>query len=186
MIIALIGPKRSGKTTAAKYLVKKYGFTRRAFADPLKDMLRVLGLKNAHINGGFKEMPTSLLCGQTPRHAMQTLGTEWGRKLIDPDIWITAWYNTLPKGHVVIDDMRFPNEYQFITTRLESKVIAIRRPGYAYTKTHESEFHELESEFLIENDGSIKRLVRKIDDLFINRFGFTKVTGDGKNQEKKT
>ena len=37
MIIALSGFKGSGKDELASYLVKKYGFTRTSFADPLKD-----------------------------------------------------------------------------------------------------------------------------------------------------
>ena len=39
MIIALSGFKGSGKDELASYLVKKYGFTRTSFADPLKDLV---------------------------------------------------------------------------------------------------------------------------------------------------
>jgi hypothetical protein len=46
------------------------------FAGPLKSMCMALGLTEAHIEGHLKEVPCELLCGQTPRHAMQTLGTE--------------------------------------------------------------------------------------------------------------
>ena len=42
-------------------------------------MLYQLGLGEAHIEGALKEVPCELLGGKTPRYAMQTLGTEWGR-----------------------------------------------------------------------------------------------------------
>ena len=38
-IIAISGWKRSGKDTAAEFLIEKHGFTRISFADPLKDMV---------------------------------------------------------------------------------------------------------------------------------------------------
>jgi len=38
-VVAISGWKRSGKDTAANYLVDEYGFTRVAFADVLKDMV---------------------------------------------------------------------------------------------------------------------------------------------------
>jgi dephospho-CoA kinase len=42
MIIGLAGQKESGKDTVAAYLVKKYRFERRAFADPLKRSVAAL------------------------------------------------------------------------------------------------------------------------------------------------
>ena len=38
-VVAISGWKRSGKDTAANYLVEEYGYTRVAFADVLKDMV---------------------------------------------------------------------------------------------------------------------------------------------------
>lgn len=172
MIIALIGPKSSGKSTVARYLVKKYGFVRHPFAAPLKNMLRAIGLRDAHVDGELKEMPTNLLCGQTPRHAMQMLGTEWGRNLIDPDLWVAAWRNTMPEGNIVIDDMRFPNEHKFITEEIGGKIIAVRRPGYEYSNAHYSEQCELKWEFRLDNNGTIKQLVKATSSLLVNHFGF--------------
>lgn len=42
MIIGLTGLKGSGKDTVAAYLIKEYGFERRAFADPLKRSIAAL------------------------------------------------------------------------------------------------------------------------------------------------
>ena len=85
-VIAITGQAGSGKTTIAKHLELEYNYVRVRFAEVLKDMLLALGLTEEEINGDLKEKPCSLLLGKTPRHAMQTLGIEWGRNLIHPDI----------------------------------------------------------------------------------------------------
>lgn len=77
-VIALTGLAGSGKSTASKYLVEKHGYQLVKFAGPLKDMLRAIGFGEDDIEGNGKELSNSLLCDKTPRHAMQTLGTEWG------------------------------------------------------------------------------------------------------------
>jgi hypothetical protein len=68
------------------HLVNHRGFARVRFAGPLKAMMAALGCTNAEIDGDRKEVPCDLLGGKSPRWAMQTLGTEWGRKLIGDDL----------------------------------------------------------------------------------------------------
>jgi hypothetical protein len=118
-LVGFCGLMGSGKTFAADYLVEKYGYTKVKFAKPLKDMLRAMGLTEAHIEGDLKELPCDLLDGRTPRWAMQTLGTEWGRELISENLWGNLWEqevrSLLSKGkRVVVDDCRFDNEAQRI------------------------------------------------------------------------
>jgi adenylate kinase family enzyme len=130
-LIALVGAKQSGKTTVSTTLVTHYGFQRVRFADALKRMLRTLGLTEAQIEGDQKEVPASLLGGKTPRWAMQSLGTEWGRNLISQDIWVNACRqqvaDLLGQGKkVVIDDCRFPNEVAMIH-ELTGELWRIRR-----------------------------------------------------------
>ncbi|VFU07965.1 hypothetical protein [Methylocella tundrae] len=114
-LIGFAGRAGAGKTTAARYLCERYGFTRVRFAGPLKDMMRALGLTDAEVEGDRKEAPCDLLCGRTPRQAMQWLGTEWGRDLLGPDFWVEAWSRQaqgvlVAGGRVAIDDVRFLNE----------------------------------------------------------------------------
>jgi hypothetical protein len=120
-IIALMGADGSGKTTVAEMLQRHHGFTRLRFADTLKSMLLTLGLSPEEVDGSLKEVPTQLLCGKTPRHAMRTLGTEWGRDMIGENIWVGAFQHRLtqllasnPDANIVIDDARFPNEMALI------------------------------------------------------------------------
>lgn len=72
-IIAFAGPATVGKSTAAKVLLNR-GFKRLSFADPIRDMLRAIGVPEDKLTVD-KETPVDLLCGKTCRHAMQKLGT---------------------------------------------------------------------------------------------------------------
>lgn len=51
------------------------------------------------------------------REFLQFIGTSFGRKFLDPDIWVKAWRNKYDElittsPNIVVDDMRFENEYQ--------------------------------------------------------------------------
>ena len=121
-------------------------------------------LTEAQVYGDEKEIPTPKLCGRTPRHAMKTMGTEWGRRMIHPDIWLTAWKNTLPPGLLVIEDVRFPNEHAEVTSGLGGRIICVRRPGCEYDPSHESEAHgELPFDFRITNDGTVEQFRNQVD-----------------------
>ena len=41
-LIGLLGRKQSGKDTLGNYLVDKYNYKRYAFADPIKDILKIM------------------------------------------------------------------------------------------------------------------------------------------------
>ncbi len=140
-LVGFCGPIGAGKTTAARLLVAQ-GFERVRLAEPLKNMLRALGLTESEIDGSDKEKPSDLLCGATPRWAMQSIGTEWGRQCLGADFWVRAWAKIadekLARGvPVVVDDVRFSNEAQAIWDR-DGLLIRVQRPGLA-TGVHASE-----------------------------------------------
>lgn len=118
VVIGLAGRKGSGKSAVASLLVKELGAVRSSFGDPLKFMLKTLGLTDAQLWGDLKEVPDLvLLNGKTPRHAMQTLGTQWGRHHISPNLWAMAWKKKaqIEKPTItVLDDVRFDNEVAVI------------------------------------------------------------------------
>ena len=156
-LIAFTGAAGSGKSTAADYLVSELGFTRIRFAGPLKAMMRALGLSEREIEGDLKETPCARLMGRTPRHAMQTLGTEWGRQLLAPDFWVDLWRQDAERilhdsGRVVVDDCRFPNEASVIHS-LGGKIIAIRRDGLAHVPNHASETQQIKPDYSVFNEG---------------------------------
>lgn len=169
MIIGFTGLAGSGKSTAADYLVKRHGFVRTRFADTLKGMMRVLGLGDAEIEGHLKEVPCPILMGKTPRWAMQSLGTEWGRNCIDRDIWIALWQRTTCDildhgGNVVVDDCRFDNEFRMLE-KMDAKVCRIIRAGAGTASTHVSEQGVFPVAYEIQNNGSIAALHDHVDAL---------------------
>lgn len=142
-VIGFCGPAGHGKTTAALFVVASCpDFYRISFADPIRQMLQALGLSAADLSTG-KQQPHPLLGGKTPRHAMQTLGTEWGRHAIDPEIWLRcarerALAIICAGGRVVFDDVRFDNEAQTIRG-LGGIVVGVRRPSAPLLVGHSSE-----------------------------------------------
>lgn len=142
---------QSGKSTVAQVLTDK-GYRSLKFAAALKDMLRSLlrsvgygelAIEEA-LEGVAKEVPVWSLGGKTPRELMQTLGTDWGRKLVSPDLWIDIMSmrvsSVLTQGlRVVVDDMRFPNEYEAMRA-LGATMVRVMRPNLPAPKTtHPSE-----------------------------------------------
>jgi hypothetical protein len=169
-IVGLVGPKRSGKSTAADVLVRERGFVSIGFADALKDLaLRV----NPYIHEppyetrpldqivewrGWEEAKTL----PSVRRFLQELGT--GVRDIDPDFWIDAWC-TASNDHlarmrpVVVPDVRFANEADHIRNR-GGLLIRITRPGLDSSDTHVSETEQLgiECDVEITNNGTAQQL----------------------------
>lgn len=175
-LIALTGLIASGKSTIATHLVRHRGFQLVKFAGGLKQMLRALfdytgeppDLVEEMLEGLYKEAPTSLLEGKTPRLAMQTLGTEWGRECIGKDFWanITAAriHGLLTLGtSVVVDDCRYPNEAGVIG-RLGGEVWKIHRHDVR-TKGHPTEHEQrhINPDRILMNNGSVEELLAAVD-----------------------
>jgi hypothetical protein len=160
-LVAFVGPAGVGKSTAGAAL-HALGFVRHRFAEPIKAMLRALGLTVEQVDGSLKETPCRLLGGETPRYAMQTLGTEWGRHTISQTLWVDAWAATLPESPVYVDDCRFPNEVELIKS-MGGIVIRIASPGWTHASDHASEAHELPSDIVIESErGDIRGMQRAV------------------------
>lgn len=149
-LIGLYSPApQSGKTTVANYLCGM-GYRRLPFATPIKTMvrafLRQLGYEPDQLDhfteyGGKNEILPQV--GVTPRHLMQTLGTEWGRQCIHPRVWINCWEriarDQLGAGiDVVVDDVRFANEAELILS-LGGEIWRVERSGTERGPAHASE-----------------------------------------------
>lgn len=122
-LIGLMGNKRVGKDTFADYLVSKYGFVKLAFADPIKEVAKLLfnlddnDLLNIDKEYILPEFNISL------RQFYQIFGTELMRKDIfqylpkfPKNIWINTVFNKIDKlqkegyNKFVISDVRFNEE----------------------------------------------------------------------------
>lgn len=138
---------QSGKTTVSNYLQKEYGYSPVKFAGPLKDMLRNL-LNNFYEYDTAEELVevnkhsqlAPCFGGKTPRDMLISLGTFWGRDMVNDSIWVDLCLaeierQKLFKADVVIDDMRFPNEYEALDRLGEGNVELwkIVKMGHEYT-----------------------------------------------------
>jgi hypothetical protein len=167
-LVGIAGKAGSGKSTAAQVLIDA-GWTRVKMAGPFKDMLRAMGLTERHIEGDLKEVPCDLLQGQTPRHAMITLGTEWGRDIIGPNLWIDLASRRIKDAldagcSVVVDDIRFDNEADVIRNLGGCTVRIDRASGVAVD--HKSEAG-VSADIEYKNNGSVSELRGYFDYVFL-------------------
>lgn len=165
-VIALTGLAGSGKSTASKYLVEKHGYQLVKFAGPLKDMCRAVGMTEDEIEGSYKEVPLSYLCGKSPRQFMQLLGTQFGRDCIGKNFWTGLWIRAVGRiladgGRVVVDDCRFPNEADEVRKLGGVVWKLVGRGGIA--GAHESEAGCGRPDMDIHNTGVISDLHCQID-----------------------
>lgn len=169
-LIGIIGRAGAGKSTVAIELELAHGFDRMRFAEPMKKAMAALGLSADEYDGPLKETPCDLLCGKTPRHAMQTLGTEWGRNMIHQDLWVRNWQlrakKKLDSGiSIVVDDVRFDNEVRLIKS-MGGTIIRLDRPGRrngTTMKDHASEqFERLSYDHKVINDNTIPILMYRV------------------------
>jgi dephospho-CoA kinase len=171
--IGLSGWARSGKDTVADYLVEQHGFTRVAFADPMREALLALD-PYIPIWGGSMKLSTLVkisgwdkLKENSPevRELLQRMGTEVGRELFHPNFWVDqAMKKAGQYDKVVFSDCRYLNEANAIKN-LNGKVWRISRPGVFAANSHGSE-HDLDNynfDLNIENKTDIKTLQKIID-----------------------
>lgn len=139
MIIGVIGFIGSGKGTVADILVKKHGFTKLSFADTVKDATAaIFGWQRTLLEGDtdesrdFRETKDEWWSEKfgydfSPRQALQLMGTEAGRNVFHPDLWIHSLERRMSMyPNVVIADVRFPNEIKFIQDK-GGFVVRVRR-----------------------------------------------------------
>ncbi len=166
-LIALAGRAGSGKNTAAQML----GAHEISFAEPMKRFCQeVFAFSDSQVWGPSEERnrPDPRYNGLTARHALQTLGTEWGRACYS-DVWAELGVRRAQACGaplVVITDCRFVNEARVVRAA-GGEVWRIVRPGAGLSGAaglHSSETEQESPEFLklvtrvVANTGSIEDL----------------------------
>lgn len=120
----------------------------------------------------------------TPRLLLQLLGTECGRQIIHPDIWVNSLmneYNPVDRRTIqdpddsninfpnwIISDVRFPNEAKAVKDR-DGILIRLNR-NTRLDSVHESETsldNYSDWDYVIENNGTIEDLIEKVKQILI-------------------
>ena len=165
-IIGITGLAGSGKDTLAEGLSARFNTHIHRIADPIKRGLEVMFNFDRSIweDREVKERELRGI-GRSPRYLAQTLGTEWGRVLVHPDIWIWAadrqW---LQHSHLIVPDIRFDNEAAWIERR-GGLLLCVERPELDYIEEsgHPSE-DGIDPVYVFEtilNDGTVDDLIDK-------------------------
>lgn len=186
-LIGIAGRAGSGKNTVAHILTDMVGRTTiQPFALPLKQAIsKIFGCTLKTLEDRNLKSSTIPNFNVTYRHAMQTLGTEWGRNMIDKDIWLKIcqdefgeWKerqedeianDELPERFFIVPDVRFDNEAKWIQEN--GILLVVERPVSEEAPMlggHASEvmpgYNPLGAWWKIENKGDIQDLrVQVID-----------------------
>ena len=178
MIIGLSGYAQSGKDTIADYLVKRYGFVKISFADPIRKALYTLNPKidiadmrgvplSTAVDGlGWENVKAD---SSDTRELLQRMGTEVGREMFGKDFWVNqAMLKAKEHEKVVFADVRFLNEVEAIL-EASGAVWRVSKPDVAAVNRHisESSLDDYNFKRHIQNIGSLEDLYQIVD-YFIN------------------
>jgi hypothetical protein len=176
-IIGLTGYAQSGKDTFASILVEKYGYSRIAFADKIRDFLYGINPMVGCSPTGYLQDLVNLVgwdkAKQEPqvRRLLQDLGIS-ARDLISEDIWVTAALSSVSKDQrVVITDVRFENEAAMIKS-MGGQLWRIKRSGVGPVNDHvsESEMDGYKVDQIFVNNGTLEELQALITTRMRNAF----------------
>lgn len=177
MIIGLVGKKRVGKDTVADFLCDKYDFVKYGFADPIKEVGKIMfDFQEDQIKDEIDER-----WGISPREFYQKFGTEYGQFIMPqhfPELfrnidtrgfWVKRfqiWYENNKDKNVVITDIRFLHEFEEIKNMGGYIIKIVRDTGLSDNHISENlEIDDNEFSTIVNNDGILEELLEKIVDI---------------------
>lgn len=173
IIIGIAGRKGSGKDTIGDHLCKKYGFTKLALADPLKNACRdIFGFSDAQLYDQKDKEVADKYWGYSPRKIFQLVGTDLFRNELTrlaptlDNIWERSierkMYDLIDKGkkRIVITDIRFESNVEFVK-KWSGDVWKVSRGNNQKIVVFSDPNEEHTSNFLNHVDNQIVLTIRK-------------------------
>ena len=182
IIIGITGKAQSGKSTIAAHLCRMYGFQEFPLASGLKKAATALFGWSASEIETSKDLVDPYY-GISPRQFLQALGTDFTQHILSemyPEYGkvtgrllhmkrFHSFYNTTKATRIVIPDIRFPHEINYLTLSFNNAIILnTSRPKEMRgdVSPHDSEHHidELKADYFIHNDtNSFSALFAEVD-----------------------
>lgn len=171
-MIALTGPKGSGKDTVARMIVEQYDNVKTiAFADPIKKVIQRLFDLDPSNNDQYDLFKRTSVSYQLPGwHNHSVSGRDLVREIgmlmrgyddFQFNAYVIDHVNTKDADLWVVTDVRFDNEFELMRD-LDVPIIQITRPGCDYDgHATERGFADKTVDFTIANDGSLSDLNTK-------------------------
>lgn len=181
--IGITGKARAGKDSVGKHLRQKHNYYTIALAAPIKRALyQMFGITDEVWEDSKAKETEIPWLGATPRRLAQTLGTEWGRNMIDDNVWIKATENCIrleTERAIAITDVRFENEALWIINNGGLLIEVHRQSLEAPHHSHPSEagIKAYTPHAIIENNGTLEQLWAAVDevlkdrDILLRRYG---------------
>lgn len=161
---------QSGKSTVCQAFVEK-GFRHESFGQPVKESLAVV-LRHLNVSeyerylyGDWKSKVISEL-GVTGGYLMSHYATDFFRDSISDDVWLNCLLNkTTPStDNVVIDDLRFPNEFRIFDVTI--KIVRENVEGHDRSPRSEGLLGNYNFTYAIYNSGTLDDL-RSLSNLIV-------------------
>ncbi len=177
-LLGFHGYTESGKDTVADHLADRYGFQSFALADTLREILIILNPYIATADGiairlvdiieseGWDSAKRNPHYMMEFRRLLQTMGTDIGRIFFGKTIWMDIARSKMVKPDVVITDIRFPDEANWLRS-MGGTLINVVRPGYGRINEHSSE-ELVFCDYMLGNDGTLDDLKIKVDSMVVH------------------
>lgn len=186
-IVAVTGPKRSGKDTAASYLKSMFDYEPLAFAEPIKDILCVtLGISRETLDdfknltdshkilgvesyGAFAEDEDDYVEFTTDmRQILQRFGTEAMKKHFGTDVWCKKLIQDAllwDLDNICVSDLRFIEEYEYLKEHCEKlTIIRLHKDGLEDdSHSSEQEYKQIPTDYDVSNNGTLQELYNKLN-----------------------
>lgn len=145
--IGLAGPSKAGKSTLANEF-KRYGFSVRAFADVLRSEVYEAFVDGAGTEAAVRLSEMVFRKDSPEKELIRPLFQAWGtlrREVCGKDYWVNRLHEEIKNlSLVVIDDVRYVNEAEYIKTRLNGIVVTLLPERQPPLGAHESETQYLD------------------------------------------